>query len=181
MKTWVRRRHENDSPKSRSLAARSLVVRNSAPADPGSRRLEVSTVRYDVKLPTRNFVAARSGDDSEENLITLCSSVSKYTAQERTSPRTPATPAPGQHPGVVVVECNFSGQYLLIRTGNPAQNIAPTIASPSSTGTTDRSRPSPEPTRQSQLWRRMRNPSRHIGCDIEGWGGIVYLAARQYL
>src|ERR1019366_5797662 len=49
-KTCVRRRPENDSPKSRSLAAGSLVVRTSAAAGPASRWLAVSIVRHDVEL-----------------------------------------------------------------------------------------------------------------------------------
>jgi predicted nuclease of predicted toxin-antitoxin system len=49
LKTCVRRRPENDSPKSRPLAAGSLVVRKFAPADPASRRLEVPILRDDVE------------------------------------------------------------------------------------------------------------------------------------
>ncbi len=48
-KTCARRRPENDSPQSRSLAAGPLVVRKSAPADPASRRLAVSILWHDVE------------------------------------------------------------------------------------------------------------------------------------
>jgi hypothetical protein len=48
-KTCMRSRHENDSPQSRSLAAEPFVVRKSAPADPSSRRLEVSILWHDVE------------------------------------------------------------------------------------------------------------------------------------
>jgi hypothetical protein len=48
-KTCVRRHPENDSPQSRSLAAGPLVIRRSAPADPASRRLEVSILWHDVE------------------------------------------------------------------------------------------------------------------------------------
>ena len=48
-KTCGRRRPENDSPQSRSLAAGPLVVRKSAPADPASRWLAVSILRHDVE------------------------------------------------------------------------------------------------------------------------------------
>jgi hypothetical protein len=47
-KTCVKRRPENDSPKSRSLAAGPLVVRKPSPADPASRRMEVSILWRDV-------------------------------------------------------------------------------------------------------------------------------------
>src|SRR5579859_6600398 len=46
-KTCAKRRPENDSPQSCSLAAGPLVVRKSAPADPQSRWLAVSVVRRD--------------------------------------------------------------------------------------------------------------------------------------
>ena len=49
LKTCERRRPENGTPQSRSLPARLLVVRKSAPADPASRRLAVSILWHDVE------------------------------------------------------------------------------------------------------------------------------------
>jgi 5-methylcytosine-specific restriction endonuclease McrA len=69
----VRRHRELDWPKDRALTVGSGFVSEAAATSPAARRLEVSILRYDVE-PRVHHKEFRSclGDDSEENLITLC-------------------------------------------------------------------------------------------------------------
>jgi hypothetical protein len=70
----VRRSHESDWAKAIALAAGPDVVRESSAADPVSRWLEVSIVRQHVEPGSPSQTVSQPfGDDSEENLITVCS------------------------------------------------------------------------------------------------------------
>ena len=80
----ARRRPENDSPRPSRFAAGSLVVRKSAPAGPASRQLEVSILRRDVNLEVHHKeFRSHSGHDSDENLITLCTTCHAHMHHRR--------------------------------------------------------------------------------------------------